>query len=159
MKKEIDNTSKPSLHSDEQARVNKNSKTTTQDNASLTGRRRLLKGLGAVPMVMTLHSGAAMAAKSNNLEGCVGPQNGTPEDCVAEHDNYVRSVVVHPSGKDAEGIINPLYNNSEAERHKKLCLVTVDEKGDPIIDENNERTYVVEPLDRVVTTSCWTSFV
>ena len=54
---------------------------TAQDNAALMRRRSLLKGLGAAPLVVTLHSGAAMAASSTGA--CVGKRGLDPDGCVA----------------------------------------------------------------------------
>ena len=157
MNKEISNTGKPVQQSGEQEPEDKASMPTTQDNATLIRRRNLLKGLGAAPLVMTLHSGAAMAAQSNNLERCVGPQNGTPDDCTAVKDNYLRSEVLGTDGRDANGIKNDLYSNTPSEANKKFCLVSVDTEGKVWIDDNNNK--YVNDSTRVVTTSCWTSFV
>ena len=158
MKKEIDNTSKPVLQSDEQVLVDKTSRTTTQDNASLMGRRRLLKGLGAAPLVMTLHNGAAMAASSTG--GCVGqapPPDTDTNGCVAgtagDHDSFLR-VEVDRSGK-AEGFNwgangqHPYYDNQENDRN--LCLVSVDAETGEIHTDRVDTSMLT-------TNSCWTSF-
>ena len=155
MKNEITNTSKPALQSSEQAPVEKASSSTSRDNATLMRRRSLLKGLGAAPLVITLHSGAAMAASSTG--SCVGKRGLEPDGCVAGtaegHDSFLR-VEVGSNGKadgyswDTNGQ-HPYYDSQESERN--LCLVSVDADGnihtDRLEDEN------------VVLTSCWTSFV
>jgi len=149
MKNDITNTSKPILQPDEQAPVDKTSRSTIQDNATLMRRRSLLKGLGAVPLVMTLHSGAAMAAKSNDITSCRGPQpqGDTPKGCVTDHDNYLR-VKLDPNGK-VENVKHKLYDPSK--NKEDFCLVNVDADGKILpIDEFDE--------ELVVTGSCWTSF-
>jgi len=152
MKNETTNTRKTVLQSDERAPVGKASSSTTQDNTALMRRRRLLKGLGAVPLVITLDSGAQMAAQSN-VGGCVGPQDITPTGCVATPDKWLRSEVLHSNGKDTNGIKNKLYDNSAS--GDNLCLVSVDSNGDVMTDGN----HYVNDTSRVVTTSCWASFV
>lgn len=163
MKKEIDNTSKPVLRSDDQAIVDKTSTTTTQDNASLMGRRRLLKGLGAAPLVMTLHNGAAMAASSTG--GCVGTQtiddienNGCRSGIGADHDSFLRVEVGKEPGLmlgRAEGYdwgVNgkhPYYKESDKE--KNLCLVSVDAETGEIHTDRVDSSMLT-------TNSCWTSF-
>lgn len=153
MKNEITNTSKPALQSSEQAPVEKASSSTSRDNATLMRRRSLLKGLGAAPLVITLHSGAAMAASSTG--SCVGKRGLDPDGCVAgtaeDHDSFLRTKV-DPSGK-VEGWSNnvkhPYYDNKENDRN--LCLVSVDADGNIHTDRVEE--------ENVVLTSCWTSFV
>jgi hypothetical protein len=150
MKKEIDNTSKPVLQTDEQACKDNQSKSTDQSKARSMQRRRLLKGLGAAPMVMTLHSGAAMAAKSNDITSCRGTRGGdTPKVCVEEghKDNYVR-VKLGPNGK-IDNVRHKAYEPSKP--NEDVCLINVNANGDPLpIDEFNP--------DLVVTGSCWASF-
>jgi hypothetical protein len=151
MKNEINNTSKPVLQLDAQSSED-NDSNVIQDNASLKRRRSLLKGLGAAPLVMTLHSGAAMAA-SSNMGDCVGKRGADPQGCVSQenHDNFLRTKVDR-SGK-VEGwshdIKHPYYDNQNNDEN--LCLVSVDADGNIHIDRVKE--------DRVVATSCWTSFV
>ena len=158
MKNEITKTSKPVLQSDEQAPVDKTSKSISQDNAILMRRRRLLKGLGAAPLVMTLHNGAAMAASSTG--GCVGqlPPPDEADRCVAgtgtDHDSFLRvEVDVENDCKvDLPGWTEPhpyCVDNPDPERN--LCLVSVDpETGD--IDTNTVDTSML------TTNSCWCSF-
>ena len=112
-------------------------------------RRRLLKGLGAAPMVITLHRGAAMAAKSNDITSCRGPQGDTPKVCVEEGQahNYVR-VKLGPNGK-IHNVRHKAYEPSKS--NEDVCLVNVDADGNILpIDE-------FDP-ELVVTGSCWTSF-
>ena len=157
MKNEINNTSKPELQSDEQSSDDNASRSTIQDNATLKRRRSLLKGLGAAPLVMTLHRGAAMAAKSNHLDGCVGTRGADPKGCVSpeNHDNFLRVKVDENGMADGYYFTETLdgshryYDSDNSE--KKLCLVSVDADG-YIHDDRVEE-------DRVVVTSCWTSFV
>ena len=158
MRNKTTNKGKPAQQSSEQSSVDKTSVSTAQDNAALIRRRSLLKGLGAAPLVMTLHNGAAMAASSTG--GCVGDRGLAPKDCVAgtsgDHDSFLRvevDVVTEADGT-VVGIVDgwddphPLFSSDEPE--KKLCLVSVDEFGN--IDKNT-----VNPL-RVTTNSCWCSF-
>ena len=153
MKNEINSTSKPVLSSDENSSDDNTSRSKIQENDTLMRRRSLLKGIGAAPLVITLHSGAAMAAKSNHLDGCVGKRGEDPKGCVSQenHDNFLRTKVDR-SGK-VEGwshdIKHPYYDNQNNDEN--LCLVSVDADGNIHIDRVKE--------DRVVATSCWTSFV
>mgnify|MGYP001824483207 CR=1 FL=1 len=155
MNNEINNTGKRAQQSSEQSPDDKSSLSTAKDNAALIRRRSLLKGLGAAPLVVTLHSGAAMAASSTGT--CVGKRGLDPDGCVAgtaqDHDSFLR-VEVGNNGK-AEGYHwdtngqHPYYDPQESERNQ--CLVSVDADGNIHIDRVKE--------DRVVATSCWTSFV
>jgi hypothetical protein len=157
MKNKITNTGKPDLQSDEQPPVDKVPAPTTRDNAALMRRRRLLKGLGAAPLVITLHNGAAMAASST--VSCVGKQGFDPDPCVAgtaeDHDSFLR-VTVNENGR-ADGYTwgepndkHPGYiKNQEPDRNQ--CLVSVDADGNIHTDRLEE--------ENVVMTSCWTSFV
>ena len=155
MNNEINNTGKPAQQSSEQSPDDKSSLSTAQDNTALMRRRSLLKGLGAAPLVVTLHSGAAMAASSTGA--CVGKRGLDPDGCVAgtaqDHDSFLR-VEVGRNGK-ADGYTwgnnnqHPYYDPQENERNQ--CLVSVDAEGNIHTDRLEE--------DRVVLTSCWTSFV
>ena len=160
MKNEITNTSKPALQSGDQAPLEKASSSTSRDNATFMRRRSLLKGLGAAPLVMTLHNGAAMAASSTG--GCVGTQpidieqNGCVAGSAGDHDSFLR-VEVGTEGNTlgkADGYDwgasgkHPYYK--EQDKNRNLCLVSVDAEGN--IDK-----YSVES-DSFTTNSCWTSF-
>jgi len=157
MNNEINNTGKPAQQSSEQSPDDKSSLSTAQDNTALMRRRSLLKGLGAAPLVVTLHSGAAMAASSTGA--CVGKRGLDPDGCVAgtaqDHDSFLR-VEVDDNGR-ASGYTwgepnekHPFYvKNLEPDRNQ--CLVSVDAEGNIHTDRLEE--------DRVVLTSCWTSFV
>ena len=164
MKNEINNTSKSVLQPDEQSSDDKSSLSTAQDNTALIRRRSLLKGLGAAPLVVTLHSGAAMAASSTG--GCVGTQttdvllNGCRANDGTDHDSFLR-VEVGPSGRpvnpnfnyDTPGGKHPYWDDSSQEsRDRKWCLVSVDAEG-KTMDYNS-----VDPL-QLTSNSCWTSFV
>ena len=155
MKNEITNTGKPALQSGEQAPKDKTSKSKTQDDATLMRRRRLLKGLGAAPLVITLHNGAAMASSSTG--GCVGQLKPTlPDDgCVAgtpeDHDSFLRTTVttdgrVIGHGWDANEK-HPYYTPGS---DRNQCLLSVNQDGDIHVNAVYD--------DSLVTNSCWCSF-
>jgi len=150
MKNEITNTGKPALQSGEQAPKDKTSKSKTQDDATLMRRRRLLKGLGAAPLVITLHNGAAMASSSTG--DCIGDRGLQPEGCVAgtadDHDSFLRATV----GTDGipDGWSEPHPDYDPANPDKNQCLLSVDQDGNIDVD--------VVYSDSVVTNSCWCSF-
>ena len=162
MKKEIDNTSKPVLQTDEQVCKDDNSTSTVNDNTRSMQRRRLLKGLGAAPIVMTLHNGAAMAASSSN---CIGHQeppdidaNGCIEGTAEDHDSFLRVEVGKEEGPmlgRAEGYDwqpsgrHPYFKEQYKDRN--LCLVSVDAETGEI------HTDRVEP-SMLTSNSCWASF-
>ena len=163
MKNEINNTSKSVLQPDEQSSDDKSSLSTAQDNTALMRRRSLLKGLGAAPLVVTLHSGAAMAASS--VGGCVGhptPPNTETAGCRAgtagDHDDLLRVVVDEDGMADdyyfsetSDGS-HPYFDSENSE--KNLCLVSIDTSGNTYVTNKSE----VE-LGSLTTNSCWASFM
>ena len=158
MNNEIINTGKPAQQSGEQEPEDKASMPTTQDNATLIRRRNLLKGLGAAPLVMTLHSGAAMAAQSNMA--CRGDGLTLTEiertgiGCVDEatNDSYLRTKVGVDGKVDgwSANVKHPYYSDDDKKNGENLCLLSVDQNGVIDVDEVHS--------DGVVTTSCWCSF-
>jgi hypothetical protein len=155
MKNKITNSRKPALQSSVQAPVDKASKSTTQDHATLIRRRSLLKGLGAAPLVITLHSGAAMAAQSN-IGHCIGPNDVEPTGCVKKADRWLRVEVDKQNGtvdSDIYGTLeHSLYSDEPSEKNDNLCLINVTSDGDILPVDSHD------PM-LVATTSCWTSFV
>jgi len=151
MKNETTNTRKTVLQPDGKSPVDKTSRSATKDGTVSMRRRKLLKGLGAVPVVITLHSGAAMAASSTGA--CVGPRGLAPQGCLTgtggDHDNFLRTLV-NPDGTVPGWDQSITYPGYDPGSDANQCLVSVDENGVVITNE------VID--ERVVLISCWNSF-
>ncbi len=136
----------------------------TQDSIDQAKRRRIIKGLAAIPAMTTLASGAAMAATSSQcLDNLPRPPEGTfnyptsgdaTVNCVAENDPDFAALPSDPTvyydQTDQEAPIRSLYNVDGADR---LCI--------QYVDPNTGAAAAAGPnagSDITTTASCYTSF-
>ena len=151
MKNEITNSGIPAQQSTAQASVDKVTSSTKQGDSTLMRRRRLLKGLGAAPLVITLKCGADIAADSSMR--CVGLVSEADTDaCVlpGNEDDYLR-VSVNTDGT-VDGYGDDIHTLYELGSDKTQCLVSVDASGDIKFTESE-----YDP-NSLATNSCWCSF-
>lgn len=96
-------------------------------NSPQPTRRRLLKSTVAIPVIMTLHSGAALAARTSNL---AGPELGLANAAGDDKDVFCAL----PKGQ-IEGGAYDMGDNPEYKRIPKQTEDGIDRGQDDIISE------------------------
>ncbi len=109
----------------------------TADYSLQNKRRRLLKGTMAIPVILTLHSGAALA-RSSNLVGAV-----TKKSDAAKIDGNI--ICVRPgdfdSTADLSGVPADIGETPYATYNSSLTKVKMRD-GQPVLDANNNEIMV-----------------
>ncbi len=121
---------------------------------AFASRRRVIKGLtSAVPAILTVSSGAALAATSNPLQ-CIDKTTTVPpvNDCLGDtgggtaSDGWQRSYEENYLGDGDDYELNTLPDNPE--EYTDSCLTYVDSNGDRVLPGEGS----------AVTESCYNSF-